>query len=178
MATKLNVPSFAVGLLVCSSVLVGLKIHAQAQTPKSDTPRRVSQLAEEKMEVSKLDWIMLNARVKIVEQIPVFGASHHTSALGMSYDRDKKQVSVRGFVDPDWIARVKIDEMKKALLSDAALYCVQGLGFAEADAGELSTSFNVNNDCRVDFFTWTKDGVGNLGTKDIATASGGQLVLN
>lgn len=54
-------------LLICGSFLVGFAFHGQAQAPNSGVPDRAYQLVGEKMEVSKLDWIMLTARVRLLK---------------------------------------------------------------------------------------------------------------
>ena len=95
----------------------------------------------------------------------------------MSYDRDEKRVVVRGFVDPDWIDKAKVDEVKKVLLKHGTDYCVDGLMLAEAEAGEMLAASNVKTDCSVHFFTWTTAKDGSLTTKDIAVAEGGQLIM-
>lgn len=95
----------------------------------------------------------------------------------MSYDRDEKRVVVKGFVDPDWVANAKVDEVKKVLLKHGTDYCVDGLMLAEAEAGEMLAGGNVKTDCSVHFFTWTTGKDGNLTAKDIAVAEGGQLIL-
>ncbi len=55
--------------LICGAFFVGFAIRGQAQAPTSGVPDRAYQLVSEKMEVSKLDWIMLTARVRLLETI-------------------------------------------------------------------------------------------------------------
>src|ERR1700683_1046740 len=94
-----------VPLLICGSFFVGFAFRGQAQAPKQGVPDRAYQLVGEKMEVSKLDWIMLTARVRVLENIFAHESSRPASAVGMSYDRDDKRVVVKGFVDPEWIEK-------------------------------------------------------------------------
>ena len=56
-------------LLICGTFLVGFALRGQAQAPNSGVPDRAYQLASERIEVSKLDWIMLTARVRLLENI-------------------------------------------------------------------------------------------------------------
>jgi len=86
-------------------------------------------------------------------------------------------VVVKGFVDPDWVANAKVDEVKKVLMKQGTDYCVNGLMLAEAEAGEVLASANVKSDCSVHFFTWVTGKDGTPTTKDIAVAEGGQLIL-
>lgn len=163
--------------LICGSFFIGFAIRGQAQAPNQGVPDRAYQLAGEKMEVSKLDWIMLTARVRLLETVFAHESGRPASAVGMSYDRDEKRVVVRGFVDSDWVANAKVDELKKVLLKQGTDYCVDGLMLAEAETGEILAGGNVKADCSVHFFTWTTGKDGTLTTKDIAVAEGGQLIL-
>ena len=165
-----------VAALLWGIVTVRPTMRGQTQSQKAAVPDHASQLAEEKMEVSKLDWILLKARVRLIEQMAAHDGSHPVSAVGMEYESQGKRVVVKGFVDPDWIAKAKLDEVKRVLLKQSADYCVDGLAMAEA--GEILAGTNVKSDCSVDFFTWTPDKDGNLTVKNVATAQGGQLVLN
>jgi hypothetical protein len=150
------------------------KLWSQAQTP-GRVADHVSQLADEKIQISKLDWIMLTARVRILEEM-ARESSRSVSSTGMHYDRETKRVVVRGFVDPDWIAGAKMNEAKKTLVKQATSYCVDGLSLAEAETGEIIAGTNMKSDCTVHFFTWVaRDG--KLETKDIATFENNELIL-
>ena len=167
----------SVSAMVTCAILCGETAESQTQV-SGHTADHVSQLADEKIEVSKLDWIMLTARVRMLEQIAAHESSRTVSSVGMRYDAEKKRVVVKGFVDPDWIENAKMDDAKKALLKAATSYCIDGLMLAEAEKGEIvaAASSNLKSDCAVHFFTWiTKNG--ELTTKDIATFENGQLVL-
>jgi hypothetical protein len=167
----------AIAALLCGLVAVRVTLQGQTQSQKTAVPDHASQLAEEKIEVSKLDWILLKARVRLLEQMAAHDGSRPASAVGMAYDSQEKRVVVKGFVDPDWVAKAKLDEVKKVLLKQSADYCVDGLAMAEAEAGEILAGTNAKTDCSVDFFTWTTNKSGNLTVKDVATAQGGQLLL-
>jgi hypothetical protein len=136
----------------------------------------VSQLADEKIEVSKLDWIMLTARLRMLEQIFAHESSRTVSPVGMDYDAERKHVVIKGFVDSDWIAGAKMDEAKNTLLKEARSYCVDGLALAEGEGGELIASTNVKDDCSVHFFTWIAKG-GRMEPKDIALFENNELLL-
>src|SRR5438874_13246892 len=112
-----------IALLVCSSVLAGFS-QGQTQKGSAGVSEHAFQLADQKMEVSRLDWILLTARVRLMEQNIAHQSSRPASPVGMLYDRQKKRVVVNGFVDPDWIDRAKVDEVKKVLLQQSASYCM------------------------------------------------------
>jgi len=166
-----------VTLLVCFSVFVGSKLHGQAQASTTGVPDRAFQLAEEKMEVSKLDWILLTARIRAMEQIIAHEGSRPASPIGMRYDRDAKRVIVRGFVDPSWVDSAKLDEIRKLLSKQGTDYCVDGLMMAEAEMGEVLAARNVGTDCSIEFVTWTTNKAGELAPKDVAVMEKGQLIL-
>jgi hypothetical protein len=159
------------------ALLFGFTLYGQTEGPKPSVPDHAYQLADQKMEVSKLDWVLLTARVRMMEQILAHESSRPATAVGMSYDREEKRVVVKGFVDPDWIGNAKIDVIKKVLLEQSLNYCVSGLSMAEAEAGEMIAATNIKADCAVHFFTWTTDKAGRIASKDIAIFQGGQLLL-
>ncbi|HEY4052889.1 MAG TPA: hypothetical protein VGL74_04060 [Terriglobales bacterium] len=144
------------------------------QSPK--VADHVSQLADEKIEISKLDWIMLTARIRMLEQTLAHESSRTVSSVGMAYDAEKKRVIVQGFVDPDWIANAKMDDAKGTLRKEATGYCVDGLALAEAEKGEIIAGSNMKTDCSVHFFTWVAKN-GTLETKDIATFENNEMIL-
>jgi hypothetical protein len=156
-------------------LFVGSRLHSQ--TASKEVPDRVLQLTEEKMQVSKLEWIMLMARVRILEQANAHETSRPVSATGMRYDRETKTVIVSGFVDSKWLSAAKIDDVKTVLVSQGVSYCVNGLALAEAEAGEALAGVNAGKDCSVSFFTWTMDQAGNQKHKSVATEEGGRLTL-
>ena len=176
-------------LSVCFSVFVGLRLHRQNPVPnsgqgppKAHAADHASQLAGEKMELSKLDWIMLTARVRLLEQIVAHVrveplASRRGSAVTMYYDRDRERVVVGGYVDPDWIRGAKTAQVKKVLLQQGASYCVDGLAMAEGEANEVLAAMNIGDDCSVEFFTVTVDKTGHLTKEDIATEEHGYVVI-
>jgi hypothetical protein len=124
-------------------------INAAGQAQRSGrVADHVSQLADEKIEVSKLDWIMLMARVRILEEMAREN-SRSVSSTGMHYDPETKRVVVRSFVDPDWIAEAKMDDAKKILVKRATSYCVDGLALAEGETGEILAGSNMKGDCAV-----------------------------
>ena len=91
--------------------LCGVAVQCQTQAP-SQAAYHVSQLVNERIEVSKLDWIILTARVRMLEQIMAHESLRSVSSVGMAYDTEKKRVVVKGFVDPDWIANAKVDDAR------------------------------------------------------------------
>lgn len=162
-------------LIAVPCLLIGSRSHSQ--TPNPGLPDRAFQLAEEKMQVSKLDWILLTARVRALEQIMAHENSRPASVVGMRYDRENKHVIVNAFVDPGWLGTAKLDTVKTLLVSQGVSYCVDGFGLAEAEAGEPLAAANAGRDCSVNFFTWTTNQAGNITRKDVATEDGGRLVL-
>jgi hypothetical protein len=157
-------------LFFCQSTFWG-----QTQKP-TKLAEHVSQLADEKIQVSKLDWIMLTARIRMLEHIFAHETSRTISPVGMDYDADKKRVVIKGFVDPDWIASAKMDDAKNALKKEATSYCVDGLALAEAASGEIIAGANTKDDCSVHFFTWVAKG-DKIEPKDIARFENNELLL-
>ncbi len=117
--------------------LFQLALWGQTQRP-TKLANHVSQMADEKIEVSRLDWIMVTARPRMLEQILAHEASRTISPVGMEYDAERKCVLIKGFVDPLWIASAKLTDAKDALKKEATSYCVDGLMLAEAENGEFT----------------------------------------
>lgn len=168
----------ACAVLIAGAALSGgLKLHGQAQTPNAGLRERAFQLADEKMQVSKLDWILLTARVRALEQVTAHESARHTSMVGMRYDRESKSVIASAFVDPEWLAGAKMDAVKNTLLNQGTSYCVDGLALAESEAGDVLAAVNAGKDCSVHFFTWALGQSDKITTKDVATEEGGRLIL-
>jgi len=142
-------------------------------------PSGLNTLAAEKAEISKLDWILMVARVRSLEYKMAHNLSQPASEVGIRYDRQHGKVIVAGFVDLEWLDRAKLDDLKKRLTAEALEYCVDGLTMAAFDQGFLAgvrATESLKSDCVVQFFTWEL-GQRGVERKDIAKYQNGQLIL-
>ncbi|HEY6348200.1 MAG TPA: hypothetical protein VI636_02200 [Candidatus Angelobacter sp.] len=176
MSTKAKRTMF-VAVLGASLLMIRYAVRGQTQEQPPGVPDRAFQLAEKELRVSKLDWILLTARVRVMEQALAHESSRPATLVGFHYDADRKRAVAKGFLNPEWFSGAKIDQLKSTLQSQGLSYCVDGFGMAEAEAGETLASGNMGKDCSVDFFTWTTDKTGKIVSKDVATFESGQIIL-
>ena len=94
----------------------------------------------------------------------------------MHYDPESRKVIVSAYVDPKWLNSAKLDDLRTHLVYQGINHFVQGLGLAEAEAGEVLAAANAGKDCSVNFFTLTIQ-ADNLTRKEVATEEGGKLIL-
>ncbi len=161
--------------LVCSG-------QSTSTSVKDQSP--VSKLAGEKAEVSKLDLVLLTARIRLLEQRMAHPEQLNESVVSMYYNKASQRVVVRSWVAPEWSAAASLETAKKELSKEATEYCVDGLlmAIAELPDGAMYVSMAgpstpPKSFCEVDFFTWEINKKGDLGTKDVATFEDGELRL-
>lgn len=161
--------STAVGVLV-----LGVAIGIWAQSTS------MAKLAEEKAGISKMDWILLNTRIHVLEQALKDDLAVPLVASAYSFDVEKQQVGISVYVSPAWLGKTDFAAVNKALSARATALCVAP---ALAQRGEYLASMMFapgkppKGYCSIRFFTHSLDRSGNLTAKDVALYEAGQLVV-
>jgi hypothetical protein len=159
---------FVAGLFV--GLLVAIGTWSQANGPS------LGNLSVQKHEVSKLDWVLLDARVTALESTPLNDFSRWITPLDFAYDEQRKKIVARGFVSPDWFSQTDLQGVKAALTKRAVDFC--GVAVASALMKEGSSlGLAWQNNCYVRFVTWWPDKTNSVASKDVALFENGQLFV-
>jgi hypothetical protein len=158
-----------------SALVFGVAIGICAQSAS------ISKLAAERADLSKMDWILLNTRVHVLEQALKEDLAVPLVPTSYSFEQEKQKISISVYVSPVWLAKTNVQEANKSLSVRASFLC--GAPFL-AQQGEFFVSmFKVSGEkppkdyCSIRFFTHGLDRSGNLTVKDVALYEAGQLVV-
>jgi hypothetical protein len=173
------------GLRIVSWFLVSLiasRCWGQNPSPNANLTKPssgLSKLATEKIDITRLDLVLLTARIRLLEQALAHPQARNESVVGMEYDKTSGRVIIKSWVEPSWSASANLQSARKELTEQAASYCADGLLMAIAEQGVLyvATVGPANSFCEVDFFTWGNDAKGQIEARDIAVFEDGQIRL-
>jgi hypothetical protein len=163
---------FLVFLVFALGALFGWQFAIYSQT-SSESLRR---LAEEKRDLTKMDWVLVNARLNALESpIARYSASPVTSA-GFEFDSTKGRIVASAFVPREWFAKANLEKAKEAFSSSATDLCSASAGAALIKQGSPA-AMDLKSACSVRFFTWTVGKSEGISTRDVALFEEGRLVL-
>lgn len=160
-----------VGMTAFLSFLVlamGVVLYAQSAS--------LAKLADEDMKISKMDWVLLNTRVHVLEEMLKDDLSAPFSPTSYSFDRQRGKLRIAVYVDPSWSKRT-LDEVSDAFSKRGTSLCVAP---TLAQHGQQLTLFLTppKDYCSILFFTLTLDASGkDINTKELAVFEEGKLSL-
>ena len=168
--TKKTFLLVTLGFFVGMSLGASLTVYSQARTTS------LASLAEEKKDITRMEWVLMNARVQALEWSLIQDFSRPVSPAGYEYDAVKNRIVAAAFVDPTWLAKTDIEKAKQILLGRGADLCGLGAGGALMKQGS-PLGLDWKSSCSVRFFTWTSGKAASISVKDVASLENGQLVL-
>lgn len=160
--------AFFVGMSLGSSSSLGL----QSQEPQ------LSLLAGAKAEISRMDWVLLNAQVDVLRTLLVEKLKLPISPMTVFYDSERDRITWNANVDYSWYARATIEEAKRQLEKAALVYCTDGTMVNVMTRGYTPISKAPREYCSVRFSKLALDDAGELGREEVAEYSNGKLILN
>ena len=165
--------SITMVLWMLAGVVLGVASGLYSQTPS------LAGLVEEKANISKMDWAILNTRVYVLEQTLKDDLSLPLSPTHYRYDPEKHKIRISVHVNFSWLAKSNFNQVSQALSARATALCIAPTG---AQDGELLAWFLTLEKppveyCAIRFFTVILDADGNIGPKDVASFEDGELVM-
>ncbi len=154
-------------------MLLGVVLGVYAQT---NSRAKLSTLSEERADVSKMDLILLNTRIAVLQQMLKDDLSLPLVPTSISYDADKQKIRTSVYVDPAFLAKTNPAQLSKALESRATNLCVAP-ALAERNFRYLVPVGPPDGYCAISFFTHSLDAAGHVQTKEVASFDGGQLTV-
>ncbi len=112
------------GLFVGSALGGLLTVYSQTRTTS------LASLAEEKKDITKMEWVLMNARVQALEWSLIQDFARPVSPAGYAYDATKNRIVAAAFVDPTWLAKTDLEKAKQVLLGRGVELCGLGAGGA------------------------------------------------
>jgi hypothetical protein len=168
MGTKLSL-----FLSLSVAALLGLVIGLHAQ---SNTGPKLSKLSDEKVEISKMDLILLNSRIAALQQLLKDDLSLPFVPTSISYDVEKQKIRTSVYIDPAFLAKASATQLNKALDSRATNLCITP-ALAEGNFGYMAPIQPPREYCAIRFFTLALDAGGHAQTREVASFEDGRLIL-
>ena len=161
-----------------SAIIGGFILGAYSQSKpdqnldEEKASNNLQKLADEKAEISKLDWVLLKARVDALQDAIKDDLKQPLTATAFFYDHVRKKIVITVFVDPVWLAGKGIGDVKNSFENRAAKLNAKAF-INLTDEGVIATGPYY---CSVEFYHLTLVGQ-DLKIKPIAEWEKGQLIL-
>ncbi len=160
-------------LSLLAAMLVGIVVGLYAQ---SNSASKLAKLSEEKAEISKMDLVLLNTRVGVLQEILKYDLAIPFLPTSFKYDVDNKKIRIAVYVAPTLLANTKSNQLVKTLENRAAQFCTS----PELAEGNFVYMFPVQPPteyCAIRFFTDALDREGHVEPKDVAIFEDGKLAM-
>ncbi len=158
-------------LRLCVAMTVGLVVGLYAQ---SNSAAKLAKLSGDKAEISKMDFLLLNTKISVLQQMLKDDLSLPFVPTSFAYDADNKKIRVSVHVDPAVLTKMNTNQLTRALESRATSLCVA----PELADGNFPYMFPIQPPkeyCAVRFFTLTAGSSGHVEPKDVAAFEDGKL---
>lgn len=159
-------------LILSIAVSFGLAVGLYAQ---STVGAKLARLSEERAEITKMDLILLNTRIAVLQEMLKDDLSAPLVPTSITYDGEHQKIRISVFVAPSFLSKVNISQLSKSLDSRATSLCIAP-SMAE---GNFPAVFPLapKEYCLIRFFTHTLDNSGHVQTKEVAQFDDGKLSL-
>jgi hypothetical protein len=147
--------------LVFSALVVGWITIAHSQSKpdqklKAESMDLIKKLVFEKADISKMDWILLNAKLDALRDVFKDDLAQPMTLTGFGFDRGRTVIKV--YVNPDWLARNSITEVGNAFKSRAPKVMFSVFDNLWPEAVKAGVPVNQFADfCSVEFLTFHSD---------------------
>jgi len=155
------------------AVFLGFVAGTLAQ---SNSAARLARLAEDKAEMSKMDLVLLNTRISVLQGMLKDDLSLPFAPTSFSYDADKKKIRVSVYVDPAVLTKTTAPQLAKTLETRATSLCVAPT-IADGNLPYMMPIQPPKEYCATRFFTLTLDSSGHIQPKEVAIFEDGNLTL-
>jgi hypothetical protein len=155
------------------ALLLGLGIGLYAQ---SNSGAKLAKLYEEKADLSKMDLILLNTRVEVLQEMLKDDLSLPLAPTSVSYDAESQKIRTAVFIDATYLSKVNAAQLSKALTTRATALCVAP-ALAEGNRRYIFIFPPPKDYCVVSFFTPAWGRAGDIQTKEVASFEDGKLTM-
>ena len=156
------------------AVFLGLVVGLYAQ---SNSAARLAKLSEEKAEISKMDLVLINTRIGVLQQTLKEDLGVPFTPTSFSYDADKKKIRIAVYIASTLLVKANASQLSKTLETRGTALCVAP-NLAEGNFRYMFPVQPPKDYCAIRFFTDALSPAGELQTKDVATYEDGKLTLN
>lgn len=167
-----NYPKTAITLTLVATLCFGMALGAHLQSTSLNT------LASESATISKMDWILLQTRMHVLEQALKDDLSLSLTSTGYHFNSATGKIHSSVYVNPSWLSQTNFDQVKAAFSRRATALCIAPAAANVSSALSLLEQGPVQY-CSIHFFTISltakKPGIKR---KDIATFENGKLTID
>lgn len=164
-------------LIAVLAFLVGLALSPVSLLGIQSQERQLALLAKERAEISRMDWVLLNAEVSVLRTIFVNTLKVPISPMRVYYDEDRNRIVWNANVDFAWYAKATLEDVKRLLEEAALTYCLDGITLSIMMHGRTFVPGPPIEFCSVSFSKLALNESGELTREGVASYANGQLVL-
>ncbi len=152
----------------------GSIVATTAATYSQSHTSSLADLTREKRDVSKMQWALLDARIRALEWTSIQDLSRPVSPANFEYNEKSKKIVVSAFVNPSWLAETNLDKVTQVFWGRAVDLCGLAATAALMDQG-ASGELDWKENCSIRFYTWAGDKFADR--KEVAFFDNGKMEL-
>ena|SRR6266576_3624753 len=159
-----------IALLVAASLGFGFGVLAQSSS--------LQRLADERVNISRMDWVLLNTRVFVLEQTLKDDLSLPINATDFSYDSENQKIRIAVSIDAVWLASKNGGQVTKDLETRSTSLCIAPtLADKSLTMMGLGARIPPKQYCSIRFFTLGLGKDGKVEPRDVALFEDGKIIL-
>lgn len=159
-----------IGIALVAAATFGFGIGVLAQTP-------LQRLADERVNISRMDWVLLNTRVFVLEQTLKNDLSLPINPTDFSYDSEKQKIRIAVSIDPVWLASKSSGQVTRDLETRATSLCVAPALADKSLTMAIGAGIAPKQYCSIRFFTLGLGKDGKVEPRDVALFEDGKIIL-
>src|SRR5260221_619017 len=104
-------------------LLIGAVLGAVVGVRSQSNNAGLDQMASEKANLSKMDVLLMNARIDALQSILLGDLSVPLVPQTYRYDDKQHKIEIRVFVNPSWLSKKNVETLKSDLNDEVASAC-------------------------------------------------------
>jgi hypothetical protein len=160
-------------LPILVAAFFGLVVGLAAQ---SRTTEQLTKLSSESANPSKMDIILLNTRINLLQQSLQGDISAPFVPTSLTYDTEGRKIRISVHVEATVPGKMNLGQLTKALEHHAENICIAP-SLADGNIQYLLQLGKPKDYCTIRFFTYDLDSTGHVQPRDIAAYEDGRLSL-
>ena len=164
-------------LFLFFGAFLGWSLGATLTASSQSGSDSLSALAQEKAEISKMDWLILNAHIRALAE--TLRENTHVSVfpLNYAYDPGADTIKVNALVDSSWVSKANVTSVKDMFEKRSTQFCFSVMETMITSGAAAPLFHEGHVKCKVLLFEWTIGQSGEIVRNEIAIYEDGEVIL-